>query len=58
MIINKINHDMTGYFYRTNDFRKNNDIDNDDINNKNIQIIYSDEILFYFTCEKNISMNT
>ena len=38
---------MNGYFYRTNDFRKNNDIDNDDINNKNIQMIYSDEILFY-----------
>ena len=33
---NKINHDMNGYFYRTNDIRKNNDIDNDDINNKNI----------------------
>ena len=33
---NKINHGMNRYFYRTNDIRKNNDIDNDDINNKNI----------------------
>ena len=51
---------MNGYLYRTNDFRKNNDIDNDDINNKNIQIIYYDKILLYFmhTCEKNIFINT
>ena len=33
---NKINHGMNGYFFRTNDFRKNNGIENDDINNKNI----------------------
>ena len=33
---NKINHGMNRYFYRTNDIRKINDIDNDDINNKNI----------------------
>ena len=32
----KINHGMNGYLYRTNDIRKINDIENDDINNKNI----------------------